>query len=108
MKIVIVESPYSGDTERNLRYARMAMRDCLLRGEAPYASHLLYTQPGVLDDDSPGERALGILAGFAFRAHAVATVVHEDYGVSEGMNDGIEHSHQLGVPVEYRSLKDKL
>ena len=56
MQRVIIESPYAGDVERNVRYARAAMADCLKRGEAPFASHLLYTQEGVLDDDIPGER----------------------------------------------------
>lgn len=47
MKLVIVESPYAGDVKTNVAYARAAIRDCLMRGEAPYASHLLYTQEGV-------------------------------------------------------------
>lgn len=63
---VVVESPYAGDVERNLRYLRAALRDCLLRGEAPYASHAIYTQPGVLDDDIPSERTRGIHAGLAW------------------------------------------
>jgi hypothetical protein len=37
-----------------------------LRGEAPIASHLLYTQPGVLNDGVPAERAHGIEAGLAW------------------------------------------
>ena len=44
---VILESPYAGDIERNVKYARMAVRDSLSRGEAPIASHLLYTQEGI-------------------------------------------------------------
>ena len=43
-----------------MAYARACVADCLRRGEAPIASHLLYTQPGVLDDDVPEERAQGI------------------------------------------------
>ena len=39
MKLVIVESPFAGDTERNIRYARACLADCLRRGEAPFASH---------------------------------------------------------------------
>jgi hypothetical protein len=62
---VILESPYAGDVEANMRYARAAMRDSLMRGEAPFASHLLYTQEGVLLDSVPEERTLGIEAGFA-------------------------------------------
>lgn len=104
--IVIVESPFAGDVERNTAYARAAMRDCLQRGEAPFASHLLYTQPGVLRDDVPAERALGIEAGFAFRQHAARTVVYQDCGISAGMRQGIHHANELGQPVEYRSLPE--
>ena len=50
MKLVIIESPYAGDIEKNVAYARDCVRDSLMRGEAPYASHLLYTQPNILDD----------------------------------------------------------
>ena len=53
MTRVIVESPYAGDIEKNMRYLRACIRDCLLRGETPYASHALYTQDGVLRDDIP-------------------------------------------------------
>jgi hypothetical protein len=103
--LVIVESPYAGDVEANVRYARAAVRDCLLRGEAPFASHLLYTQPGVLRDELPEERALGIAAGFAFRSVAARTVVYDDLGVTPGMQAGIHHAEQLGRPVEFRSLR---
>ena len=101
---VVVESPFAGDVERNLRYVRAAMHDCLIRGEAPYASHALYTQEGVLDDDIPEERELGIHAGFAFRSQCQKTVVYEDLGISRGMQYGIDHAEKLGHPVEYRKL----
>ena len=106
MKIVIMESPYAGDIETNLEYCRAAMRDCLMRGEAPFASHALYTQEGVLRDDVPHERKHGIDAGFAFRRHADSTVVYEDLGVSTGMVEGIRHARDLGHEIEYRSLTD--
>lgn len=56
MRLVIIESPFAGDVEKNTRYARACVRDSLLRGEAPIASHLLYTQGGILNDDVPAER----------------------------------------------------
>lgn len=104
MRIVIVESPYAGDVKENERYARAALADCLRRGEAPFASHLLYTQPGVLRDDVPEERERGIKAGFAFREYAAATVVYVDRGVSRGMQAGIDHANTIGCHVEYREL----
>lgn len=104
MKIVIVETPYAGDVERNVKYARACVRDCLLRGEAPYASHLLYTQEGVLRDDVPDERELGIEAGFAFRRVAQVTVVYTDLGISKGMQHGIDHAHSIVHLIEFRTL----
>lgn len=92
MKRVVIESPYAGDVELNLRYLRACMRDCLLRGESPFASHGLYTQPGVLDDGDPDERAIGIRAGFAWRLFSTKTVVYTDLGITDGMRKGIDGS----------------
>lgn len=105
-KLVILESPYAGDPVRNVNYARACMRDCLLRGEAPMASHLLYTQIGVLDDADPKERATGIEAGLAWGRMATLTVVYKDYGISEGMRTGIRRAQREGRPIEYRLLPD--
>lgn len=102
--IVIIESPYAGDVEHNLAYLRAAIRDCLLRGEAPFASHGLYTQG--LDDTIPEERERGIQAGFAFRDVSDYTVVYTDLGVSPGMQLGIDHSHSKSIPVKFRSLPE--
>lgn len=104
MRLVILESPFAGNIARNERYARAAMRDCLKRGEAPFASHLLYTQPGVLSDHVPGERAQGIAAGLAWGARADATVVYTDLGFSRGMVEGIARARQEGRPVEERTI----
>ena len=106
MKIVCVESPFFGNVSRNTAYARAALRDCLIRGEAPYASHLLYTQPGVLNDNIDSDRTMGIDAGFAFKSLCKTTVVYEDFGVSNGMQKGIRAAEALGHEIEYRTLPD--
>jgi hypothetical protein len=108
MRKVIVESPYAGDIERNERYARACLADCLKRGETPFASHLLYTQPGVLRDNDPAERKLGIDAGFVWRRVAEATVIYTDLGWSSGMRAGLEDAKSLigwtGHAIEERTL----
>ena len=108
MRLVILESPYAGKTEdevtRNVAYARRALRDSLLRGEAPIASHLLYTQPGVLRDKVPEERALGIGAGLAWSKVAHAAVVYGDIGITPGMQEGINRHQAEGTPIEYRQI----
>jgi hypothetical protein len=110
MRRVIVESPYNGATEAeieaNVAYARACLRDSLAHGEAPLASHLLYTQPGVLRDAVSGERQWGIAAGLAWGAVADATVVYVDRGVSPGMRLGIEDAEKHGRKLEYRSLNE--
>lgn len=104
MRLVILESPYAGDVARNIEYARRCVRDSLARGEAPIASHLLYTQPGILDDDDPAERQWGIDAGLAWRRVAEASVVYTDLGISRGMEYGIAAAKAAGIPVVYRRI----
>lgn len=104
MKLVIIESPYTGDVERNETYARACMADSLARGEAPFASHLLYTQPGVLDDTNPKERAKGIAAGFAWGEFTEACVIYCDLGITPGMVEGLERCLSRNETPEFRYL----
>lgn len=106
---VIVESPYAGDTdaevERNVAYLRACLADCFQRGEAPFASHGLYTQPGVLRDRVPAERERGIRAGFAWRRRAARTVAYIDLGITDGMQRGLDDARNLvWQDIEYRTL----
>lgn len=108
MRRVILESPYGSDDPeivgRNIRYARACVRDCVLRGDSPSASHLLFTQEGILDDNVPEERALGIEAGLVWGSVAEVTVVYEDLGISRGMSHGIARAKEEKRPIEYRKL----
>lgn len=104
MRRVVLESPFSGDIQANIEFARSCIRDCLIRGEAPIASHLLLTQEGILNDSDPDERAHGINAGHAWFHGAHAVVVYTDRGISPGMKAGISTAEFHGVPVEYRKL----
>lgn len=103
-KFVIIESPYAGDVEKNIEYGRMCLRDSILRGEVPFASHLLYTQEGVLDDNDPIERDLGIELGLQVGRIATSTVVYTDRGISKGMEYGIARAKEEGREVEYRGI----
>lgn len=105
MNLVVLESPFAGDIERNIEYARLAMADMLSRDEAPFASHLLYTQDGVLDDDDPEERQLGIMAGHEWMRRADYVAVYADLGYSNGMLEGIKRAEACGLEIDYRSLE---
>ena len=107
LKLVIIESPYAGDVEKNMQYARACMRDSIKRGEAPYASHLLLTQ--VLDDTKEHEREKGIEIGLLWGARADVTAVYDDLGISPGMSKGIQRAIAERRPVQIRSIyKTKL
>ena len=105
---VIIESPFagasSGSIARNLRYARMAMRDSISRGESPLASHLLYTQDGILLDTIPEERRLGISLGYTWMALASKVIFYTDLGMSPGMAFALQAAESLGIPTEFRSI----
>lgn len=105
---VIIESPYAGDIEANVAYARACMKDSLNRGEAPIASHLLYTQPGILRDDVPAERAQGIAAGWAWRECASLSAFYTDRGWSGGMRAAYASALKEGRPYALRSLNGEV
>jgi hypothetical protein len=104
MKRVILESPYAGDIERNVKYARMAVRDSLSRGESPIASHLLYTQDGILRDEIPEERQWGIDAGLAWKEVCDKHVFYIDYGYSRGMEYARQYATNNHIEIEERRI----
>ncbi|MGX8710379.1 MAG: hypothetical protein ACQGTM_09060 [bacterium] len=61
MKLVYICSPYAGDVENNVRFAKAACRYAMKQGCAPIAVHLLY--PQILNDAVPSERKAGIRMG---------------------------------------------
>lgn len=107
---VIIESPLGTDEDgnrvakdemrANKYYALKCMRDSLMRGEAPFASHLLYTQ--VLDDEDPEERKIGMDAGFAIGRSFKWAIIYTDRGISSGMVAGIKRHRRNGLIVEER------
>lgn len=115
MRLVIIESPYAANPDSkipkfiqrwlNKRYARKCVYDSLQRGEAPIASHLLYTQPGIFNDNSPLERCWGIEAGLAWIHKADASVVYTDRGISKGMRYGMTVAKANGLKIEERQIE---
>lgn len=111
MKLVVIESPYAppahvtnGDErasylQRNAFYLRALAQWCVGMRWAPYASHKLLTQ--WLDDEVPEQRDLGIAAGLAWARHAELAIVGVNYGISSGMNRGIDVHVRNGVRVKY-------
>lgn len=105
-KLVIIESPYAGRTPeltaRNERFAQACLLDSIRRDEAPFASHLLYTQ--VLDDKEAEDRKTGMACGFAWLRKAELIAVYDQLGTSVGMQLGITVAKRYGIPIEHRRL----
>lgn len=106
MKRVVIESPYAGDVQRNAMYAIAAVKDSLSRGEAPIASHLLFAENGIVDESDPNGRRLGIGAGLAWVPVADLMAFYIDYGESEGMREARLLAEELGIPTEFRKIRD--
>lgn len=108
MKLVVIESPYASPDPilkmRNRFYLDDAIRDCLRRGESPYASHLMLTS--VLDDNIPEERARGISAGFEWARVCDLVAVYTDLGISKGMSLAISIHAAAGREISYRKLSE--
>ena len=120
MILVLIESPFApiqgpeaiGLTDKqyaaaiadNIAFAKAAVRDCLDRNSAPYASHLFFPQDGIMDDRDPKKRKIGIEAGLLWGSKADLTAVYIDRGMSQGMIHGIKRAEAEGRPIVYRVL----
>ena len=95
-KLVYIASPYSGDVERNVAFAKAACRYAMNQGVTPIASHLLY--PQMLDDGVPEERKLGTDMGLR-----ILKVCEEVWvcgsELSSGMEQEIRVARQLQIPL---------
>jgi hypothetical protein len=121
MEFVVVESPFATSKIKlangneceilqadNVAYARACLHDCLVNhNQAPYASHLLYTQEGILDDDIPDERKLGIEAGLEIGRFAKRRIFYVDRGFSSGMKWGFQFAQEIDQVCEIRRLGGK-
>ena len=101
-RLVVLESPYAGDVNKNVAYARKAMLHALELGEAPFAGHLLYTQ--VWDDKDPAQRAAGIAAHCAWIDACEWVVAYCDLGISKGMQAAMDYAEKIGKPVVRRAI----
>lgn len=129
--LVIVESPYAPTEEqlkeanavfnikspnlkhdpvykklvnKNLEYARQCCHWVFEQGGVPFASHLFYTQEGMLDDTNKDERNKGIEAGFFIGGFAEKVCVFYDKGISKGMKLGVQKALERDQEIEFVSL----
>jgi len=96
MKLVYICSPYAGDVEKNIRFARAACRYAAEQGCAPVPVHLLY--PQILNDAIPSQREAGIRMGLRVLASCEELWICGER-VSHGMSCEIAEAKRLGIPI---------
>lgn len=110
---VFVESPYSGDIDRNIRYLKLCKYDCWARGEMPCSSHDDMTQHPVKLDFYASDyekkwdiytREGAINGAHSLRILCSKTVFYVDLGFSDGMKSAIEYCRKNNITVEMRKL----
>lgn len=110
-KLVYIASPYAGDVDANVEFARCACRYCIEQGNVPIAAHLLY--PQILNDKDPEQRKVGLILGRHIIKACQEMWVCGDI-ISLGMTGEINEAGKLGIPTlrisaeQIHGLKDPL
>ena len=95
-KLVYIASPYAGDVEGNVAFAKAACRYAAAKGYTPVAVHLMY--PQFLDDRVPKEREAGLKMG-----RRVLAVCEEIWLCGKRMSAGMKaeeaEAKRLGIPI---------
>lgn len=104
-KLCYVCSPYRGNTERNIEYAKELTQLVLDNGYAPITPHLYLTQ--VLDEDDLEQRTLGMAAGTEILMQCRYILIGSRYGLSEGMMAEIKTAYEAGL-TELAAVKQRL
>ena len=95
-KLVYIASPYAGDVEGNVAFAKAACRYAAAKGYTPVAVHLMY--PRFLDDRVPKEREAGLKMG-----GRVVAACEEIWLCGERMSAGMKaeeaEAKRLGIPI---------
>ena len=100
-RTVYVCSPYRAESKeelkKNIEYAKKLTRKVLLNGDSPITPHLYMTN--CLDDETPGERKLGLEAGKRLIEKCDFVLVGTKYGKSKGMLAEIKFAEKRGINV---------
>ena len=107
--IVFICSPFSGNTEENVKAAQRFSRYAVDSGFIPLAPHLLF--PQFLDDNVPDERQLGIFFGNVLMSKCTEVWVFGSI-ISSGMMAEIKRAKWKNYPIRYfneecEELKDE-
>lgn len=100
MKCVYIASRVSGEIERNMALAKVYCLYAMSKNVVPVVPHLMLE--GVLDDNDPEERTLGITVGLELlRKCDEIWAFTDERGISEGMANEISLADQLKIPIRF-------
>jgi len=102
-KLVYIASPYAGDVEYNIKFARAACRYCIEKGNVPIAVHLLY--PPILDDADPEQRQTGLKLGRCILEKCDELWICGSH-ISPGMIAEIVEAERLGILIRIVSINN--
>lgn len=94
--LVYICSPYRGDVERNVKYARELTRSAALLGYIPITPHLYLTE--ALIDEIPEERKIGMELAKKILKKCSMVIVGKRYGISEGMESELRFARVMDIP----------
>lgn len=95
-KIVYIASPYAGDIDENVEFAKEACRFAIRKKCTPIAVHLLY--PQFLDDSDPVQRKAGMHMGLRVLEACDELWLCGDR-LSKGMDVELSAAECMGIPV---------
>ena len=95
-KLIYIASPYAGEIEKNVAFAKSACRFAINQGYIPVAPHLLY--PQMLNDSDPAEREIGLRLGHGVLEHCGELWCCGNR-ISHGMEQEISAAEKLGIPI---------
>ena len=96
--LVYICSPYSGDTENNIKRARDFCRYALDQGQIPLAPHLM--SPQFMKDNDAAERDLAIFMDIVLMGKCSEVWVLNER-ISDGMEIEIAKANQRRQKVRY-------
>ena len=102
--LIYVASPYAGNVEENVEFAKRACRHVMECGHAFFAPHLLY--PAILDDGIPEERKLGIDMGLAMLQRCDELWLFGE-NMSAGMQAEKDEAERIGLPIRQVSMAEE-
>lgn len=105
-RLVIIESPYSNDdltmVNRHTLYAKQCLKDSFKRGEAPFSSHILYSD--ALNYRVRIDKDIGLISHVSWIAVCDLVAVYVDFGLSEGMQLAVNVAKIKHKRIEYRTI----